>query len=83
VRAQPCQGDAVGKNEIACTSDDSPRCNPEVKWVQTRLVAKGYRVRVDGSEGEETRNALRKFIKANNLGEGSEVTDKVLQALAA
>ena len=50
--------------------------------MQTRLVAKGYRIRVDGSEGEETRNALSNFIKANKLGEGSEITQAVLQALA-
>ena len=82
-RGQPCEAGLTTANEISCDRDDSANCSPTVKWIQTRLNAKGARLKVDGAEGEATRQALRKFKQTNGLGDDSDVTEKVLQALAA
>ena len=82
-RGRPCQASAPGKTrEISCLPSDSKDCSPVVKWVQTRLNAKiDAKLKTDGGEGKMTEAAVRKFKKANNLGNNADIDDAVLNAL--
>lgn len=82
-RGRPCLVQKADfPNEIACVkSEDSKNCDPTVKWVQSRLNAKGYKLTVDGSAGKSTETAIRKFKKDNKLGDDVEIDEKLLEAL--
>ena len=85
VRGAPCEADAValGTYEEACESgDDANRCVRVVKWVRRRLKAKGYYTKeVDGIPGEGTVAAVRKYKRANRLGDNDDIDDTFLKSL--
>jgi len=88
VKGAPCESTSASsgdsKYEEACDGNgDSDRCVRVVRWVQRRLKAKGfYNKEVDGIPGEGTAAAVRKYKKANGLGNNDEIDDAFLKSLA-
>ena len=41
--------------------------NSYAKWVQRRLKAKKYKIKIDGKFGKNSKNTLEEFQKKNNL----------------
>lgn len=79
-RGRPCLVPS-GSTESECRKSDSPNCDPTVKWVQSRLVAKGFDLSVDGSAGPRTEKAIRAFRKSAKLEDSGEIDDKLIEAL--
>jgi hypothetical protein len=79
-RGRPCQGPS-GATEIKCDRGDSKNCDPTVKWVQSRLKAKGYDVSVDGAAGPNTEKAISAYRKKTGVGEGGEIDEKLVGSL--
>lgn len=81
-RGRPCVLKATDQpNEFFCTSGDPSHCNPNVKWVQSRLNSNGAGIAVDGLEGRETADAIRRYKKSRNIGNDSYIDDRLLDAL--
>lgn len=59
----------------------SPSTNPAVKTLQTRLVARGYKVSVDGSFGPATVAAVKAFQKSKGLPADGIVGSRTWAAL--
>jgi len=76
---RPCIADTG--TEIECARRDGPGCDPTVKWVQTRLNVKGFRLAVDGSSGPATVAAITSYRKTANLPAGSTIDDALISAL--
>ena len=82
VRGRPCpQAASVGPREIACTADDSPNCDPGVKWAQTQLSAKGCPTRTDGSAGPSTSRAVLCFQRKSKISDTGDLDQATLKAL--
>lgn len=52
-----------------------------VEWLQSRLVAHGYKIRVDGSNGGETKAALLSFQRAAGLKQTAAADPDTVAAL--
>jgi hypothetical protein len=76
---RPCIADTG--TEIECDRHDGLQCDPTVKWVQTRLNAKGARLLVDGNSGAATVAAIRNFRKTSKLPDGTNIDDALISAL--
>ena len=57
-------------------------CDPEVKWVQRRLIVKGYDIVADGRLGDQTRTAIRQY-KNSQGHDGENIDSWLLQSLRA
>ena len=72
-RGQPCTVGQAARSPvleftpIACRSGDSRNCDPYVKAMQTKLVRKGCRTKIDGAAGPGTSTALRCFQQKAKL----------------
>jgi|LNFM01.1.fsa_nt_gb hypothetical protein len=72
-RGKPCEVPAGNRSPVyefaptTCRSSDSRNCNPNVKTMQQRLVAKGCRTKVDGAMGSSTSSAIRCFQQKARL----------------
>jgi hypothetical protein len=82
--AQGSPGTSAGSGDIpgiACTSKDSKNCEPETKWLQSRLSAKGCKTKIDGSEGPSTSEAVKCFQRQAKLSVTGEVDQATVDAL--
>lgn len=72
-RGKPCEVPVTNRSPIyefaptSCRSSDSKNCNPNVKTLQQKLVAKGGRTKVDGAIGSATSSAIRCFQQKAKL----------------
>lgn len=86
-RGRPC---TVGQSDrspvlefepVACRSGDSRNCDPYVKAMQTKLVRKGCRTKIDGAAGPGTSAALKCFQQKAKLPATGELDLTTAQEL--
>ncbi|MEW5914028.1 MAG: peptidoglycan-binding domain-containing protein [Thermodesulfobacteriota bacterium] len=82
VAAEQAQGTAPAKAAPDKTKVKKTVAKKElVKKVQTALNGAGYKVKVDGKMGKDTRNALKAFQKKNGLKATGRLTKATLTKL--
>lgn len=80
-RGRPCELVTTGAAEIKCKLDDGDDCQPTIKWVQSRLNAKGSNISVDGIFGFRTERAILTYRRAYHLGDSVLIDGKLIDSL--
>lgn len=71
------------RGEPAPAPAPAPSGDPDVRWIQQRLVYWGWNLVVDGVRGIKTTTAIREFQKSQSLAADGIVGPKTRAALAA
>ena len=74
VRGRPC----VEQTELECTRNEGQDCDPTIKWIQSKLSARGYSLgRIDGKSGPRFEQAVDQFKRDNEMSDGSSIDDVI------